>query len=395
LGLLFLLAREVPPAVPFELHRSYSPLADNTFIHWLAASASGLQAVRVGGMAAAVAFTIGWWTSSAYTLLVAAILLTRLALLHSSGQHDWVCPMAILLALLAVPWGEGVGVDRWRRPTGAADVPDARYGFALFAPGLVMGLAFAAAAYAKLTVGGLAWVTGGAVRYHFVEDAENAATTWGLWVAAHPAVAVLASAGAVGLEATWIAAVCLRRPGPRLLAAGAALSLFLGFYAFQGALWAPWIMWTAAYLPWDGWKRLPSMPLAGSRAALAGAVLAVQLVASLRPLEVEPLMSPYQMYSGTYASTADFERRRHRKFQRVQLHVDGRTLDVGGDAADSLSAAVGGAALDEEARQELDAACAGATSPSVEVEVAKARIDWTAPRVTQTWVTTDRSFACR
>jgi hypothetical protein len=395
LMLLWLLARESPVAVPFELHRSYSPLSDNVPIHWLAASAAAWRGVQVAGMLAALCFTVGWWTRTAYVALVAALLLTRLAWLHSSGQHDWVCPLAILVSLLIVPWGDGFSVDQWRHPTVDPEARDPRYGFALFAPVFVMGLAFAAAAYAKLTIGGLAWVTTGAVRYHFVDDAETAATTWGLWIAAHPSVAVLVSAGAVALEATWIATAWLRSARLRLLAAAGALSLFLGFYAFQGALWVPWMMWLAACLPWDGWRSLPSTPLRRAPAVMAGAAIAIQVVASLTAIEIEPLMSPYQMYSGTYASTQEFETRRRRKLQRVEMKTEIGTIDVHGGAADSLADAIDGGPLNDDAREALDSACAAAAAATVDVRVARAKIDWSGTHVTRTWTRTDRSFACR
>ena len=394
LALLWLLARETPSAFPREFHRNYSPLADFELVHWLAATPLAWRGVQVIGVVAAACFVVGWWTRTAYAVMVAVLLLTRLSMLQSSGAHDWVCPMAILLALLVVPWGDGWSLDQRRAPSVDPNDRDPRYGFALFVPVFVMGLAFAAAAYAKLTVSGLAWVTTGAVRYHFVEDAENAATTWGLWVAAHPTVAIVFSAAAVSLEAAWFASLWLRRPAPRLVAAGAALSLFGGFYAFQGALWLPWWMWLGALLPWDGWRPLPSAPLRGSPAGMAAAALAVQVIASVGPVEVEPLMSPYQMYSGTYASPAAFEAARRRHFQRVRLTWDSQSIDVGGEAADSLAASIETGGIDEEGKEALRAACTRGARPAIDLEVSRAHIDWTAPRVKQTWVTVKRSLSC-
>jgi hypothetical protein len=395
LALLWLLAWETPSAVPLELHRNYSPLADNALVHFLAATPPAWRAAQVAGVLAAICFIVGWWTRTAYSVLVGALLLTRLALLQSSGTHDWDCPMAILIALLIVPWGDGWSLDQQRRPAVAADARDPRYGFAIFAPVFVMGLAFAAAAYAKLTTSGLDWVTTGAVRYHFVEDAEDAATTWGLWVAARPAVAILVSGAAVALEATWIAAIALRGPLPRLLAASAALGLFFGFFAFQGALWLPWAMWVGALLPWDGWRPLPAAPLRAPLAAVAAGALAVQAIASLGSIELEPLMSPYQMYSGTYASPRDFETKRYRKFQRVKLGSGERAIEVGGDAADGLAASIDTGVLDTNATEALDAACRNGAMPTVQLHVSKAKIDWDAPKVERIWVTVERALPCR
>jgi hypothetical protein len=394
IALLWLLAREEPSALPVEFHRNYSPLADIGLVHLLAATPSAWRAVQMAGVVAAVCFIAGWWTRVAYAVLVAALLLTRLAWLQSSGVHDWVCPTAILLTLLIVPWGDGSSLDQWRKRTVPPDARDPRYGFAIFAPVFIVGLAFAAAAYAKLSVSGLDWVTTGAVRYHFVEDAENAATTWGLWVAARPWAAILLSAAAVTLEATWIAAITLRGPFTRVLAAAAALGLFFGFYVFQGALWLPWAMWVGALLPWDGWRPLAVAPLGGRMAAATSAALAVQLIASLGPIEIEPIMSPYQMYSGTYASPRDFETVRYRKFQQVKLASGGSEMEIGGEAADGLAASIDTGVLDEDASKAVAAVCRTGGTPTVDLQVRRATLDWAASRVETRWVTAERSLPC-
>ena len=95
---------------------------------------------------------------------------------------------------------------------------------------------FAAAAYAKLANGGLAWISSGAVKYHFIEDAASAPFTWGLWVAVHPTAAVLLSLGVVVMEAGFISIIFARSPWRRLLIGSIGLSLFAGFYAFQGVI---------------------------------------------------------------------------------------------------------------------------------------------------------------
>jgi hypothetical protein len=305
--------------------------------------------------------------------------------------------MAILVSLLAVPWSDSSAFDvrRSSRPL----TPETRspfYGLALWAPALVMGLAFCAAAYAKLSSSGLAWVTGGAVRYHFVEDAENAATTWGLWIASKPEVSVAFAAAAVMLEAGWILGIAARGPGVRLAFGAAALSLFTGFYLFQGAFWWPWVLMVVAWLPWDGWRRLPSEPLRGVPAVVAAAALAVQVGTSATAIEVEPLASPYAMYSGTYASPQDFERQRRRKFQRVQATVGARTVDVDGDAGDVLLAAVSThpAPTSEDLEDFLTRLCSDVTSGSVEVRADLTRLDWTTPRVSRTTRTVTGTLPC-
>ena len=349
------------------------------------------------GLIACVLFTVGLWTRISYAVLVAALLLTRLAWLQRSGGHDWLCPMAILVSLLPVPWGDGVSIDARRSATPVP--PNTRspmYGLAIWAPAVVMGLAFCGAAYAKLSTSGIAWITGGAVRYHFIEDADAAVTTWGLWIASHPIAAIAFSAGAVGLEAGWIAAVAARHPALRLLAGFAALSLFAGFYLFQGMLWLPWALWAAVWLPWDGWRTLPSAPLRGAPARVAAVALAVQIVASGLALEVEPLASAYRMYSGTYASPEDFEQQRRRKFQRIQATTGAMTVDVDGEAGDVLVQAVTAAEPGEsdDLLEVLARLCDGSATNSVGVRVDLTRLNWTTPFVSRTTRTVTRTFAC-
>jgi len=378
-SLIWLLAREAPLAMPLELHRAYSPLSDLAFIHWIAASQPLLTFTHGLAIAAAVLFTIGFYTRAAYAVMVSALLVTRLTTLHSSGTHDWDCPMAILLALLAVPWGDGISVDQWRSPSPIPpDTTSPRYGLALWAPGVVMGLAFAAAAYAKLSTSGLEWITGGAVRYHFMEDSDAAATTWGLWVAGQPMVAVAVSGAAVLFEATWVFANGLRGPLLRLAAGAAALGLFLGFWAFQGAFWLPWVGWLLVWLPWDGWRPLRSARLSGTPAVVTAVVVAVQVFASVTYTEIEPVMSNYPMYSGTYASTADFEHLRRRKFRQLHARVGDTAVAIPADDEEELFDAV--ASSDPAAAARIGALvarlCDGTGGPALDITAERTRFDW-------------------
>jgi hypothetical protein len=396
-GLVMLLAREWPAALPEALHRSYSPLADWAPIHAIAASQAAWNAVHGSALAAAAMFAIGFRARASYAALVALLLADRLAWLHVSGGHHWVCPMAILVSLLAIPWGASSSLDARRAARPApGDERSPLYGLAVWAPAVVMGLAFCAAAYAKLSTSGLAWITGGAVRYHFVEDAEAAATTWGLWIASRPAVSIVFAAGAVALEAGWILGIVARRPGVRLAVGLAALSLFLGFYVFQGMLWLPWVLCLAVWLPLDGWRTLPSAPLSGRPVAVAAGALAVQIAASASGVELEPLVSPYAMYSETYASTQDFEQKRRRKFQRIQATVGDVTVDVDGEAGDVLLMAISTppSAPAEDLSAVLARLCADPASDAVNVRADLTRLDWTTPLVSRTTRTITGTVAC-
>jgi hypothetical protein len=114
----------------------------------------------------------------------------------------------------------------------------------------------------------------------------------------------------------------------------------------------------------------------------------VQIVAVIARLEVEPIMSPYPMYSGTYASQADFEARRRRKFQRVEARIDGRTHELVADASDQIASAVEAInnrqPVPSDAVEAIRLLCESRgtqTGRSVGVTVERTRLNWTTPTV--------------
>src|SRR4030095_767185 len=117
-----------------------------------------------------------------------------------------------------------------------------QYGYTVWAPGLVVGIAFAAAAWSKLArpEGGPTWIMNGTVKYHFITASVNAPVDWGLQLAAHPNLAILASFGAVAIEALAITAAFTRSEPYRLGIGLASLSLVAGFRIFIGVLWVVW-----------------------------------------------------------------------------------------------------------------------------------------------------------
>jgi hypothetical protein len=56
------------------------------------------------------------------------------------------------------------------------------------------------------------WILGGAVKYHWVVDAPQAAVDWGQWIARHHWVAVIMSGFGVLFEAVFVLSVFVR-PG--------------------------------------------------------------------------------------------------------------------------------------------------------------------------------------
>ena len=127
-----------------------------------------------------------------------------------------------------------------------------RYGYSVWVPGLVVGVAYAAAAWAKLNVppGWTDWVLNGTVEYHFIGDSVNAPVDWGLQFARFPFAAILASFGVVAIEAGLVTAAFVRNEWYRLTLGVAALLLFSGFYLFMGVFWPAWWILLLSFLPW-------------------------------------------------------------------------------------------------------------------------------------------------
>lgn len=348
-ALALALARVQPPAsVPLGAQRTASWLARTWPMPQLAAhpdAASWLHAVVV---AALVCFALG--LAARVALLAAVVGLAGFVgiLLTVQGAHDWGVPLLTLALMLFVPWETSTGLTSWRRT--ADDGLDARRGFAIWVPGLTIGLAFAAAAFAKLDTSGLTWITGGAVRYHFIEDAGQAPTTWGLWLTGSDGRAALLSFGAVAVEALfWLVLIVQGWPW-RLLFGLTAVGLLSGFYLFQGVFWPAWWSLLLAFLPWPlvdvALRRrtgatAPRDDLAAAAAPLAalpmpaGAVVALllltQIGASLMRVENEPFFSDFAMYAYTWPSRADFDAHLASKSRRLSLaHPGGEPGDLDG-----------------------------------------------------------------
>ena len=334
LALFCVVLGDPPPALPLDLHTSLSVLADWPPVHAVAASETACRVLHVTTLVLAGLFIIGYWTRSAYVALVMGIFASRLVELQGRGMHDWDLAMPTLFVLAVVPWGDGFSLDARlaHRPSG--EVPAGRlYGLAIWIPGFMLGLALAAAAYAKLSESGLAWITSGAVKYHFLEDAANAPLTWGLWVASHPTVAVLMSLGVIVAEASFIGIIFVRSPWLRFALGCVGLSLFAGFYLFQGVIWWPWLMLFTALLPWPLLDRgagstappvTTTTPLRAWHVALLAALAVQQALVSVSAVEVEPIMSNFPMYSNTVDSPEEFRRTRRFLFEVGGIDVTAR-----------------------------------------------------------------------
>lgn len=278
-------------------------------VRWLAGHPGSLTVVDVVLWTCGALFLVGFATRLTYALLVAAFLTWVSAFTLRNSIHPISALSVTLVCLLPASWGDGLSVDAWlRRRQGApAPVSGKRYGFAIWVPGFVFGLAFLAAAWAKAGVNG-EWVFNGTVKYHFLSDLDSAAVPWGMQLTRSHVVAVLMSAVAVVVE-TLVIAAAFSKPWAYRLAAGAGvLSLLIGFFLFQGVFWPAWWALLMGFLPWQllfpSASPLARPPSQLTPAQLAMVVLALgqQLLMSTLATDARPFFSMYDMYSATHRS---------------------------------------------------------------------------------------------
>jgi hypothetical protein len=185
--------------------------------------------------------------------LIAFVILFSIAHAGEIGNHDFALPIRTLLLLTLVPWGAGFSVDETvRRLAGKTTPPSAgrRYGLATWIPMLMLGSAYAAAAFAKIDQSGRQWLMGGAARYFFVVDGPGAPGHLWKTVAASDWLSFVLSAGGVLTEATIIAAAIWCVPSVTLVAGAGVMLLHLGFWFLQGHWWYGWWALLVAFLPW-------------------------------------------------------------------------------------------------------------------------------------------------
>jgi hypothetical protein len=285
-----------PEAVPRELQRSTDWLARQPVIRELAATTGAGTVLRGTALGALVAFGVGLWPRVALGAAGLSMTLLLGILLTSQSVHDWAMPTLTIWLLTLVPW-RGAASDRHR-------------GLALWIPALTLSCAFAAAAFAKISSSGLAWIANGSVRYHFIEDARQAPVSWGILLTSDDRTAIVFSLGAVAIEAGLWLVLLVRGPVGRALFGVAALAMFVGFYLFQGVFWPAWWTLLLAFLPWNVLERGEperagiSLPPA-TRAAVVMVVL-LQLAVSALRVESEPFFSDYSMYAYTWPSKEAF-----------------------------------------------------------------------------------------
>jgi hypothetical protein len=272
-----------------------------------------IDALQPGLVIAGLLFIAGVATPISYAAFTVGFLVWATIATLEGGSHALSALAMALVVLLPSRWGDAVSVDAWlwrRRSRG----PGRLYGYSIWAPRFVLGVAFAAAAWSKVKAGS-AWIANGTVKYHFLSDAGNAYLDWGVRLTRnHHALAVAASAAVVVVEALLLTAAFSRSRTHRTLLAAAAALLFAGFVLFQGVMWPGWWVLFLSFLPWDT-HRQPALQASGSSArltamqmAIVAAVLLQQIYVSGVSLERPPLLSAYDMYSASYDSMEDYER---------------------------------------------------------------------------------------
>ena len=239
--------------MPLDVQRLESWAARTDIVRAIAASATGASSIRMALMGSLALFTLG--LVPRVSLAVSAALLTLLAsvLVTHQSTHDFGVPTVAMWLMVLVPWQEGFGLTwMWRRWRGLPDPLGASpRGLAVWLPPFAVGVAFLAAAFAKLDVSGVPWITGGAIRYHFISDASAAPVTWGLSIAVSDAAAVALSLGAVVVEGAFWTVIFFRSPLVRLVYGIAGVAILAGFYLFQGVWWPAWWILMLALLPWS------------------------------------------------------------------------------------------------------------------------------------------------
>jgi hypothetical protein len=333
-------------AVTFDTQIEGRP--STAVLQWLRAHPGIAEQITPWLLLTGTAFTVGLFTRVTYPLFVAGVIAwAHVAMsVSSTSIHPSGTYVLALVALLPSAWGDARSVDAWLRRKrgceGAESMPSLRYGYSTWVPGLALGVGYAAAAWAKLTVPPhwTDWVLNGTVKYHFLGDEVHAPVDWGVQLAGYPFLGILASFAVIAVEGALITAAFARSEWYRLTLGAAALALFAGFYLFMGVFWPAWWILLLSLLPWQWLSQQTSAaaahvanasgPSIGTRArdwlpsvqlAVIVFVIAQQLVSSSLKLERIPMFSWYDMYSGTHHSPEEWSATRAPTY-RVVLHTD-------------------------------------------------------------------------
>ena len=169
---------------------------------------------------------------------------------------------------------------------------------------------------------GPAWINDGVVKYHFIEDAPAAPVSWGLWVAAHHPVAVAASAASLMAEAGLILLAVSATAGPARRSRRRRSRPVLRLLPVPGSALVALdnVAPRVAAVGWVAESRVVTTAAAACLRHGTARCSAGDRVAWPYRDRAGPLCS-FPMYACTYASPAEYESSRRRKYQRVHAQT--------------------------------------------------------------------------
>lgn len=228
------------------------------------------RAAHVALLAATGCFALGLMTRTAAWVITASFLVCLgVDLQTRSACHDLAILVPVLASLGVGRWADAYALDlvwaRRRHRTALHTVPPsaqpATYGVSLWMIMLAVGLAYAAAAYAKLRYCGLDWIFDGVVRNHLIEDffAKGGVNPHGWrsdvlpWIATSPFVGVILGLFTIVFEFGFVGVVFLRHDWQRLLVGAAGISFHAGLYCCMSVFWPAWWAIYLVFLPWESW----------------------------------------------------------------------------------------------------------------------------------------------
>lgn len=311
-----------------------------------------VEGLQYGVLASGAAFVAGLRPRVSFAVLTACVVIWASVLTLRTTSHMVSALVLTMVSLLPARWGDAWSLDavlRRRRET-----RDAVSGYPMWMPVFVLGVTFAAAAWAKLQ-NGLGWILNGTVKYHFITDLDHAWVDWGVRITESHPVAVALSGGAVLVEALIITAAFSRSEWYRLAIGIATFALLAGFALFQGVVWLGWWILLIAFLPWR--RLVPShasdiatpVRLRTAELAIVLFVIAQQLYVSGRHVEARPLFTAYDMYSTTYSGPDAYEAASNLLFRVLEVDEDG-AADLPGCVVDESGARAVAAAADGDPR---------------------------------------------
>ena len=336
-------------------------------------------------------FIVGAFARTAFACLTIGVFGWATLYTTATSYHTVSAFLLTLLALQWSRWSDTWSVDAWRR--GAHSVPRGtpqQYGYTTWAPALVLGVAYFAAAFAKLRDAGLDWILNGTVKYHFLSDSPQAMVDWGLQLGHYPGLAIALSFCAIAVEILVLVGVCARAYRYRLAAGCGALSLMTGFVLLQGIYWPAWWILLLSFLPWHLVRpadadAVPQGPLTMLTTrqpklaiALVLALLGQQSIVSMMRIEASPVLSAYDMYSTTYGSPDDYEDNAGAAYWMVGLDRSAKTHRCRISSIDADKIERDGFTADRSLTAELLHRCfdPSVSLQQVSLEATRVQIDW-------------------